>query len=65
MRRIAGYQCGALATCARQKYREFISTQAGHGVRRPHDLPQPDRHRFQEQIAGMVSERVVDLLEAI
>ena len=44
---------------------EFVAAQAGHGVGFPHAAGQALGHRLQQQIADMVAQGVVDVLELV
>ena len=45
--------------------RELVAAQPGHRVAAPQHLAQARPHLAQQQVAGVVAERVVDLLEAV
>ena len=45
--------------------REFVAPEASHCVGRPGRFDQPLRRCLQRAVAGIVSERVVDVLEVI
>jgi hypothetical protein len=45
--------------------RELVAAEPRHGVTRTRDVFQTDRELLEHSIAGMVAQRVVDVLEAV
>jgi hypothetical protein len=58
-------QCRRGVRDLRQQDRELVASQPDHDVGGSHCLRQPLRHRLQDEVAVVVAERVVDLLEAV
>ena len=48
-----------------QDHHELVAALARHGVHLAHARDQPPRHVLQDEVAGVVAERVVDHLEAV
>ena len=62
---LARRQLGAIDVGRRQQHRELVAAEPRHRVGRAQGAAQARRHFLQHQIAGVMAERVVDLLEAI
>ena len=62
---LAGGELRAIDVGGRQQHRELVAAQTRDGVRRAQGVAQPRRHFLQHQIAGVMPEGVVDLLEAV
>ncbi len=59
------HQGAGLVPCAGRDDRELVSAQARHGVRVANERLEPLGQGLEEQVAALVAERVVDLLEAV
>jgi hypothetical protein len=60
-----GSQGSSRLVGARQDHREFVSTEARHGIGFPHDMPEANRGLTQDQVSRMITKGVVDLFETI
>ena len=50
---------------ARTQYDELVTAEAGHGIDAPSEEHQATPHLAKDLVAGVMAERVVDLLEAV